>query len=87
MNDFCRYTLQVGARKQRHRNIFRDHGHEDNIVGAYENSTKRLSYDRLVNRTRIANTAALYLKTKEALDKNERVLVALYGQKNGKPDR
>lgn len=87
MDDFWQYTLQVGARKQRHRNIFRDHGHEDNIVGAYKNSTKRLSYDRLENRTRIANTAVLYLKTKEALDRNERVFVGPYGHENGKPDR
>lgn len=59
MDDFQHLTLQVQARKERHGSFFRDIGHEDNIVGAYENSTKFLPYDREKCRTRVADTASL----------------------------
>ena len=75
MDDFWHLTVQIGAKKRRYRTLFRDHGHQDNIVGAYEISSKELSYDRDKSRTRIANTAVLYLTTREAIQ-NKRSLIA-----------
>ncbi|MCZ6771592.1 MAG: Gfo/Idh/MocA family oxidoreductase [Proteobacteria bacterium] len=86
MDDFWRLTVEVTDRKRRYRSLYRDQGHKNNIITAFENSTKRLPYDRDELRRHVANTALLFLKTKEALERNEPIVVAEpYGQAEPQP--
>jgi predicted dehydrogenase len=78
LDDFHRLTVEVVERRRQYRNVFRDHGHRDNIVGAFVNSTKRQPYDRQERFAHIANTAILFLKTKESLERNEPLVVQPY---------
>ena len=75
LDDFQRLTVEVGERKRRYRNLFRDHGHETNILAAYQNSTQHLPYDRRARCAHLANTAWLFLKTKEALETHHEIVL------------
>lgn len=75
MDDFRRLTIDVLEVKKRLFNVYRDHGHRQSIVGAYESVKSAAPYDRASQRSYIANTGALFLKTKEALDTGMRVTV------------
>jgi predicted dehydrogenase len=75
MDDFRRLTIDVLDTKKRLFNLYRDHGHRQNIVAAYESVRSAAAYDRGVQRDYIANTGRLFLKTKEALDTGARVTV------------
>jgi len=68
MDDFQKLTIDVIEKKRVYRNLFRDHGHERNIVSAYETVIRNLPYDQEKASAHIANTGWLFLKTKEALD-------------------
>jgi predicted dehydrogenase len=75
MNDFQTLQIERVHSKKRFRNLFRDHGHRENIVSAAENVLHDLPYDRAAHLAHLWNTGLLFLKTKEALEKNERVVV------------
>ncbi|MEX2288388.1 MAG: Gfo/Idh/MocA family oxidoreductase [Planctomycetaceae bacterium] len=80
LDDFQRLQVEVIDRKRVYRNLFRDHGHQTNIVGAYENSTQQGRYDRDERLAYIANTALLFLKTKQALDENREITVESFAR-------
>lgn len=72
MDDFSDLVIECGDQKSKWKLRHRDHGHERSIVFSYEmsiakNEGRSASY--------IAETAMLFLKTKEALDKNEEVTI------------
>jgi predicted dehydrogenase len=75
MDDFRRLTIDVLHVKRRLFNLYRDHGHRQNIVAAYESVRSGAAYDRATQRDYIANTGRLFLKTKEALDAGAPVTV------------
>ncbi|HJP60485.1 MAG TPA: Gfo/Idh/MocA family oxidoreductase [Gemmatimonadaceae bacterium] len=78
MQDYKRLLVQRGRDKREVLNRFRDHGHARNIVAAYRASANGLPYDRLANRRYIANTAWLFLKTREALETDRTLVVDEY---------
>jgi predicted dehydrogenase len=75
MDDYKRLTIEVVAKKKTYVNTFRDHGHERNIVAAYRAVADDLPYDHVARRSYIANTAWLFLKTREALEQNAAVTI------------
>ncbi|HJQ11888.1 MAG TPA: Gfo/Idh/MocA family oxidoreductase [Gemmatimonadaceae bacterium] len=78
MQDYKRLVVQRGADKREVVNRFRDHGHARNIVAAYRASSNNLPYDRAARARYIANTAWLFLKTREALETDRTLTVAEY---------
>jgi predicted dehydrogenase len=75
MDDYRRMTIDVRDDKRRWWNWYRDHGHRDNILGAYRSVVGNEPYDRAARRRYVANTAWLFLKTKEALESGKEVTV------------
>ena len=80
LDDFHNLVVEVADRKRRFRSRHRDHGHRDNIVAAFENSVNRLPYDRRQQIEYVANTAHLFLKTKEALETDREITIGPYGR-------
>jgi predicted dehydrogenase len=87
MDDFRRLTIDVLDVKKRFFNLYRDHGHERNIVGAFESVRAGAAYDRERHRAYIANTGWLFLKTKEALDTGKRVTLYPFDVRVAAPAR
>lgn len=78
MDDFKNLVVEIVDKKHITSLLFRDHGHENAIVNSYEmvrskgklNSGSTVSY--------IWETGQLFLKTKEALEKNEVTILKPY---------
>lgn len=87
MDDFRRLTIDVADVKRRFFNLYRDHGHQRNIVGAYESVMTGAPYDRDRHRAYVANTGWLFLKTKEALDTGKRVTLYPFDERTVGLDR
>lgn len=79
MNDFRTLQVEIVADKARYFNLFRDHGHEQNICSAYTNMVENGPYDASRELAYVADTGWLFLKTREALEANERIRVDAYG--------
>jgi len=79
MDDFERLVIDVLEKKQVYRNLFRDHGHERNIVAAFDAVRNKVPRSDGRERAFVANTGWLFLKTKEALDANTPVTINAYG--------
>ena len=75
MDDFKTMTIQVVDRKRRFWNLYREHGHKDNIYRAFEAVRDDLPYDREERLAYVWNTAWLFLKTREALERNEPITI------------
>lgn len=75
LDDFERLRADVLDRTYRARNVYRHHGHRENIGGAYECVMQEKPYDFESRYAHIANTAWLFLKTKEALEQ-DRIVTA-----------
>ncbi len=75
MSDYRVLTVDVAEKKHRHVNLFRDHGHEKNITGAYRESANNTAYDSKRQCAYVWNTAMLFLKTREALETNREILI------------
>jgi len=78
MDDFKTLQVELAGIKKRYRNLYRDHGHRQNIVSAAENVLNKLPYNRNEHLTHIRNTGLLFLKTKEALEQNKKIIVEGY---------
>lgn len=78
MDDYESMVIEEREKKTRFRNVYRDHGHKRNILRAYESVTQLLPYDRNATLRHVANTAWLFLKTREALEANTPMLVEAY---------
>lgn len=68
LHDFQRLEVVHGARERRYRNLYRDHGHHAHVTGAFRNACRNLPYNRAAQMQYVANTAWLFLKTREALE-------------------
>jgi predicted dehydrogenase len=73
MEDYETMTIDVVDVKKRFRNRYRDHGHKKNICLAYDAVFGKEPYDREATMHYVANSAWLFLKTKEALERNEQL--------------
>ena len=82
MEDFKRLTVEIIARKRVYDSAYRDHGHKANIAAAYLNVHNDLPYHQENELSYITNTAWLFLKTKEALEVNERMTIDSYERSN-----
>lgn len=78
LDDFVKLTVDVVERKRQYRNRKRDHGHRDNILAAYRNSILQEPYDREERLTHLANTAHLFLRTKDALETRQTMVIEPY---------
>jgi predicted dehydrogenase len=78
MSDYETLTVEVVHQKTTYRNLFRDHGHSRNIVQAYDSVAQDKPYDRAAEHQYIANSAWLFLKTREALETNQTLVVDPY---------
>jgi hypothetical protein len=78
MDDYESMVIEEREKKTRYRNVYRDHGHKRNILRAYESVTQLLPYDRNAVLRNVANTAWLFLKTREALEANTPLVVEAY---------
>ena len=75
MDDYERMTVEVGESKRTYRNRFRDYGHQAMIKRAYEAVRDGEPFDRKALIAYIWNTGWLFLKTKEAFEKNESIVI------------
>ena len=75
MDDFWNLTVEIVNEKHVFRNQRRDHGHKSNIVAAVDAIRRDLPYDRQERIDYIANTAWLFLKTKEALELDQSITI------------
>lgn len=78
LDDFHTLKVEVVDKVHVFKNRHRDHGHENNILNAYNNVTQNQPYDKRESIARVWNTGTLFLKTKETLERNERVVVHAY---------
>ena len=75
MDDFKKMSIEIGQYRKKYANYYRDHGHENNIIGAYRNVNNNLTYFREEEISQILNSAWLFLNTKEAVDKNAPLII------------
>jgi len=75
MQDFERLEIEVADWVKTYKNLFRDHGHESNITAAYNSVKENLPYDKQARMRYVWNTGMLFLKTKEALENDEKTIV------------
>jgi len=78
MSDYRTLQVEVVERKRRYFNLHRDHGHRANIVRAYEAARGGAPYDRDAAIRHLANTAWLFLKTREALELESELTIEEY---------
>jgi hypothetical protein len=83
MDDFKRLTIEVIEKKKVYENAYRDHGHKANIIAAYKSVHNDEIYHRENELSYISNTAWLFLKTKEALEANEKITIDSYEKSFG----
>lgn len=75
MDDYQTLVIEIGETRKRYLNLFRDHGHEANIIGAFDSVQNRIPVDRAAVRRYTADTGWLFLKTREALEANRPLTV------------
>jgi len=76
MEDYKTLVIEIGETRTRYSSLFRDHGHEANIIGAFDSVRKKVPVDRAVMRRYTADTGWLFLKTREALEANRPLTVS-----------
>lgn len=78
MDDYKTLTIEVGANRRKMVNWYRDHGHSRNILNAYDCVAKGLRYDREPALNYAADTAWLFLRTREALEQGATLVAEKY---------
>ncbi len=76
LNDFQSLVVDIKEKKVKHSQFYRDQGHRSNVINAYLSVFKNKDYDFEKISGHILNSAWLFLKTKEALEKNERLFIS-----------
>ncbi len=71
MDDFQRLTIETIDKKSQHKKLSRDHGHQNSILGSYQ----RAQTDQGLAKEYIWQTAELFLKTREALERNQTLVI------------
>jgi predicted dehydrogenase len=72
MDDFQKLVIEVVDKKIKKHPIFRDHGHEKSICGSYQAHKDQVDGQNLKY---VYETAELFLKTRDALEKNQTVII------------
>jgi predicted dehydrogenase len=75
MNNYRTLNVDVGHVKTRYFNWHRDHGHERNILKAFESLRTGVTADRDAQMAYVWDTGCLFLKTREALETNKPLVV------------
>lgn len=75
MDDFKNLTVEVVEEKHKLSQMFRDHGHESHIKRSYEMVRPNREPNPGCSVDYVWETGELFLKTKEALEKNEKVVL------------
>lgn len=75
MSDFERLTVNVVEKKRTFRNLYRDHGHSGNIERAYRTAILGEDFGENLSRQYVLDTAWFFLKTKEALERDQPLVV------------
>ena len=78
MSDFKQLTVEIVERKERNRALFRDHGHRESIERSYAMSPEGDETEAGSDVRYVWETGELFLKTKEALERNEVLEVRAY---------
>jgi predicted dehydrogenase len=73
MEDFRTLTIEKLDKKVKYRNIYRDQGHEGNIMRSYE--LQSTDSRNPCSPAEVYETGHLFLKTKEALDTNNSLII------------
>lgn len=72
MDDYEKMRVDIVGKKIIYKNLFRDHGHQQNIIRSY----KMISEDKKGESLKyIFESAELFLRTKEALEERKEILV------------
>tara|TARA_A100001015_G_scaffold222854_2_gene250970 strand:- start:174 stop:1307 length:1134 start_codon:yes stop_codon:yes gene_type:complete len=71
MDDFQRLTIETVDKKNQYKKLSRDHGHQNAILSSYH----RAQTDQGLAHEYIWQTAELFLKTKEALESNQTLVI------------
>jgi predicted dehydrogenase len=75
MDDFKTLTIEIVEQKKRTTHLFRDHGHQQNILGSLNMISNESGSEAGCEVKYVWETAELFLKTREALEKNCNVRV------------
>ncbi|HGY56897.1 MAG TPA: Gfo/Idh/MocA family oxidoreductase [Caldithrix abyssi] len=75
LDDFQNLVVDVRDKKWKHHQIFRDQGHRRNVVSAYANVKNDEPYHFENRANHIYDTALLFLKTKDALESNGKLII------------
>ena len=75
MDDFQSARIEIGARTRRISTLFRDHGHEQNIVNSYHLARPSPLAGTSCSASYVWETGELFLRTREALEHNREVVV------------
>lgn len=78
MDDYKTLTIEVREHKRQVNNLFRDHGHRRNIVGAFAAVFEGAAYARDAAVRHALDTAWLFLNTKRALEAGQALTVEAY---------
>jgi predicted dehydrogenase len=78
MSDFKQLTIENVERKQRNFALFRDHGHEASILRSYAMSPAGGGTEPGSDVRYVWETAELFLETRQALERNEPLVVQPY---------
>ena len=73
MDDFRNLTVECLDNKRKYRNLYRDQGHEENILRSYNIIENPM--ENSCSPKEVYETAHLFLKTKDALDSNETIVI------------
>ncbi len=73
MDDFKSVVVEDADKKQIYRNAFREHGHESNIMASYHGAAGKTGG---CTRQYVWETGYLFLKTREALEADAKVVIA-----------
>ncbi len=78
LRDFQEAVIETGARKERVRLPFRDHGHRDRIVASYGLARPGSGPSGVADVAYVWETGELFLRTREALEQDRIVVVQPY---------
>ena len=81
MDDFQTLKVEIADKKTIYRNFYRDQGHKANILAAFDNVVRDGPYDREKQCEYIWNTGMLFLKTREALETGNTLILDSFDMK------
>jgi predicted dehydrogenase len=78
MDDYERMSIEVQERRRVYRNLYRDQGHARNIASAYRAVFEEPAADDAASRRHVADSAWLFLRTREALETDRPLEIRSY---------